>query len=216
MKETISRPSAKQLDLYEGFTNKITGETFKVLSNNSNSITFHWTVQPYGYVPFEHIHLHQDEIFHIKKGQARLVIDGKETIAKPGDIVRVRKGMPHIIFNDQPALLDCLVSYEPGLDTFKFFQCFGGLTIDDDMNKKGQINVPKMLYFTKRMNARCLARPTTLPAMLFGAALTICYAIGKLLGWEKDYLRYTGESVASSGNSSYSTSSYQASQVQDH
>jgi len=60
------------------------------------------------------------------------------------------------------------------------------------MDKHGEINIPKMLYFTKRMSARCLSRPTKIPSMVFGIALSIFYIAGKLLGWEKDYIRYTG------------------------
>jgi len=192
MRETLLEPTTKQVDLYVGFTNKITGERFRVISETRASITFHWTVQPQGYVPFEHIHINQDEIFHIRHGEARIVIDGEEVIARPGDIVRVPKGKPHIAFNNKRELLDCMVSFEPSLDSYKFFQCFGGLTIDDDMDKRGEINIPKMLYFTKRMSARCLSRPTKIPSMVFGIALSIFYIAGKLLGWEKDYIRYTG------------------------
>jgi mannose-6-phosphate isomerase-like protein (cupin superfamily) len=201
MPYTSSKPSTKQLDLYEGFTNQITGETFTVLYHTPESITFRWSVQPHGYVPFEHIHLNQDEIFQIRKGKARMVINGKETVAHPGDIVRIKKGMPHIIFNDQSEVLDCFVSFEPALDSFKFFQCFGGLTVDNDMDKRGKINISKMLYFTKRMNARCITRPTEVPSMLFGIALKVCYQAGKLLGWEKNFIRYTSSPITSRSKS---------------
>lgn len=188
----ITQAVRGSLNLYEGFTNSISGEAFKVLSYTPDAFTFQWTVQPHGYVPFEHIHLNQDEVFNILKGEAKIVIDGKEFIACAGDVVRVPKGKSHIAFNNKPEVLECVVSYEPGLDNFKFFQCFGGLTVDDEMDKTGQINIPKMLYFTKRMNAQCLARPSKIPEPLFRLAITASYVAGKLLGWEKDYIRYTG------------------------
>ena len=181
----------KELSLYEGFINAVSGETFRCISYDQDAFIFEWMVQPNGYVPFEHIHLHQDEVFRIKKGEARIVIEGKEIIAKTGDTVRVPKGKAHIAFNNTQGLLECVVSYEPGLDTFKFFQCFGGLTVDGDMDKKGQINIPKMLYFGQRMKARCLARPTSIPAPIFRLANAVCHLAGMLLGWEKDYQRYT-------------------------
>ena len=137
------------------------------------------------------IHLHQDEVFRVRNGQLRIVIEQKEIIAGPGEVVRVSKGKSHIAYNNGADLLDCMVSFEPGLDTYEFFQCFGGLTVEGDMDKRGQINIPKMLYFTKRMKARCLARPSSLPAPFFNLAINACFLLGTLLGWEKDFLRYT-------------------------
>jgi len=72
MRETLFEPKAKQVDLYVGFTNKITGEHFRWISETRDSITFHWTVQPQGCVPFEHIHINEDEIFHIRYGEGRI------------------------------------------------------------------------------------------------------------------------------------------------
>ena len=195
MQQTLSSLPAEFVNLYKGFTNEVTGETFRCISNTKNACVFEWVVQPNGYVPFSHIHLNQDEIFHVRKGEVRIIVDGTEVIGKPGDYVRVPKGKPHIAFNNTPQILECEVSLEPGLDTFQFFQCFGGLTNDKQMDKNGQINVPKMLYFTKRMKARCLARPTFIPQPLFYVALRICYVLGGLLGWEKDYIRYTGGDI---------------------
>ena len=192
MQEKVQASPATHIDLYKGFTNKITGESFRCLSDTERACTFEWTVQPNGYVPFAHIHLQQDEIFRVRSGELRVVIDGKEIIARAGEMVRVSMGRSHIAFNNGSDVLQCVVSFEPGLDTYKFFQCFGGLTVDGEMDKRGQINVPKMLYFTKRMKAQCLARPSALPRTLFKVSLGICYFMGKLLGWEKDYLRYTG------------------------
>ena len=191
MQETILAPRSEYVNLYKGFANEITGETFKCISNTKDACIFEWIVQPNGYVPFSHIHLNQDEIFHVRKGEVRLMIDGTEVIGLPGDKVRVPKGKPHIAFNNTCDTLECVVSFEPGLDSYKFFQCFGGLTIEKQMDKRGQINVPKMLYFTKRMNAHCVARPTSIPAPLFKVAMYFSYVAGLLFGWEKDYLRHT-------------------------
>lgn len=190
--QILAAREKKHIDLYEGFSNEITGESFRCLSYSPKACTFEWKVQPNGYVPFSHIHLHQDEVFRVRRGELRLVIDKKETIAKAGEIVRVSKGKSHRAFNNGQEMLECVVSFEPGLDTYEFFQCFGGLTVNGDMDARGQINIPKMLYFTKRMNARCLARPSALPATLFKLALNACYLVGKLSGWERDYFRYTG------------------------
>ena len=55
------------VDLDTPCVNPVTGETFQTLSHDPGAFVMQWTVLPGGYVPFEHIHLKQDEIFHIKK-----------------------------------------------------------------------------------------------------------------------------------------------------
>ena len=196
MSATTPTVATRPVDLYEGFTNRISGESFRCLSNKEQAIAFEWTVQPNGYVPFEHTHLNQDEMFRVLRGELKVVIEGREVVGGPGDIITVRKGQRHIAFNNKPELLNCLVTFEPALDTYQFFQCFGGLTRDHDLDRKGGVNVPKMLYFTRRMNAKCLARPSSVPPFLFKIAIRFFYFVGTILGWEKDFLRYTHDTSA--------------------
>ena len=181
------------INLYEGFQNKIAGESFRCVAFNREAFTLEWTVQPNGYVPFEHIHLNQDEVFHIKAGEIRIIIDGIEHICGPGETITVPKGKRHIAFNNKAELLTCFIEYKPGLDNYKFFQCFGGLTLDEDIDKRGEINIPKMLYFTKKMKARCVTRPTSIPPAVFNLAINFFYVLGIFLGWRRLYTKYTGE-----------------------
>lgn len=179
------------IDLYKGFTNPVSGESFRCLSYTRESIAFEFIVQPKGAVPFEHIHLNQDEIFKVVSGELSVKIDGVEVIGKAGDTIVVPKGKAHLASNNKSELLSCIVEYRPGLDNYTFFQCFAGLTIDKDYDRKGQINIPKMLYFTKLMNAQCIARPTSIPAPMFYLAIELCYLIGKFAGWKETFYKYT-------------------------
>jgi hypothetical protein len=178
--------------LYDGFTNKITGETFRCISFDRHAFRFDWIVEPKGYVPFEHIHLKQDEIFYVKKGELRIIIDGKENIVREGERITVRRGKRHTAYNNRPAQLHCVVEYTPGLDTYEFFQCFGGLTIDGDISKNGTVNIPKMLYFGRKMKTQSLVRPTKIPAPVFSLAGNLFFIIGSLSGWNKLFTKYTG------------------------
>ncbi len=65
--------------------------------------------------------------------------------------------------------------------------------MDKDYDKRGQINIPKMGYFTKKMNAQCITRPTSIPAPLFKMAINLFYVMGIVLGWNKLYTKYTGD-----------------------
>jgi len=179
------------IDLYQPFTNPVTKETFRCLSCTEEAYAMEWTVQPQGYVPFEHIHVSQDEIFHVKQGEIRVVIDGQQQIGRAGETVTVPRGRRHIAFNNTSETLVCVVEYRPGLDISKSFQCFSGLTCDGDISGRYGINIPKMMYFMKRMNLQALARPASLPGPVFDMLRNIFYLYGSLAGWENLYRKYT-------------------------
>jgi mannose-6-phosphate isomerase-like protein (cupin superfamily) len=179
------------VDLYQPFTNPITKETFRCLSCSEEAYITEWIVQPGGYVPFEHIHLSQDEIFHIKQGQMRVVIDGREQIGLAGQTVTIPCGARQIAYNHTQEVLHCVLEYRPGLDSHKVFQCFGGLTLDGELNRQGLVNPFKVMYFMKRMNAKALARPSYVPGPLFRVLMNVFLVVGSAAGWEKQYKRYT-------------------------
>lgn len=79
-------------NIYKPITDLISGETFRCISSDEKAFVMEWTVQPHGYVPFEHIHLNQDEIFEIQEGEMNVLIDGKEYIGRAGDTIVVPKG----------------------------------------------------------------------------------------------------------------------------
>ncbi len=178
-------------NIYETCTNPVSGESFKTISYDKEKYVMQWLVQPKGYVPFEHIHLNQDETFHIKSGAIKLVMDGKEYFAKAGESLTVPKGTPHIAYNNLDAVLDCVVEYTPALDYNKFMQCLMGLTNDYFLDKKGGIDIPKMGYFLIKMKAKCMTRPTVIPKPMFNIALRVFYLRGLLNGWHKLYKKYT-------------------------
>lgn len=180
------------IDIFQPFTNPIAGETFQCLSFDEAAYVMEWTVQPEGYVPFEHVHLRQDEVFHIQQGELRLLIEGKEVIARAGTSVTVPKGKRHVAFNNNGEILKCIIEYRPGLDHLKMFQCFAGLTLDKDYDERGKINIPKMGFFLKHMKCQAIARPTSIPAPIFGLALNIFYLMGIINGWKQEFVRYTG------------------------
>lgn len=180
------------VDLYQGFTNSITGETFTCISYNKHAFRFDWIVEPGGYVPFEHVHLKQDEIFYVKSGELRLKIEDQEYIIGAGGRITVPRGRRHMAVNNKPSLLHCVVEYSPGLDSYTFFQCFAGLTLEGEVSKNGTVNIPKMLYFTRQMKARCLSRPTHIPAPLFSLSLRLFSLVGRMAGWKRQFEKYTG------------------------
>jgi quercetin dioxygenase-like cupin family protein len=178
------------IDLYKPFTNPITRETFRCLSFTEEAFTMEWTVQPGGYVPFEHIHLSQDEIFHVQQGEIRARINGQEQIGKVGQTLLVPRGTRHIAFNDKSDALICTVEYKPGLDQFKVMQFFAGFTLDQDVDRRGLVNIPKFMYCLKKAKAKALVRPYLVPEPFFRLGMNIFFMLGTVAGWETLYRKY--------------------------
>jgi quercetin dioxygenase-like cupin family protein len=170
------------IDLYQPFTNPVTKETFRCLACTEEAYVMEWIVAPEGYVPFEHIHVTQAEIFQVRQGEIRVLIAGREQIGTAGQTVTVPRGTRHIAYNNSSETLVCIVEYRPGLDISRSFQCFGGLTCDGDVDGRYGINIPKMMYFMKKMNLQASARPASLPAPVFELLKNIFYMYGSLAG----------------------------------
>lgn len=150
-----------------------------------------WTVQAGGFVPFEHVHMAQDETFHVERGEMRAKIGKEEIYVKSGDVVTAPRGVNHIAYNDKDEALVCIVEYKPGLDHYTTMQCFAGLTVDKDFDRRGLVNIPKMLYLLKRADALSLPRPAFAPEWMFHLGMEFFYRVGSVLGWESLYKRYT-------------------------
>ena len=178
------------IDLYQPFTNPVTRETFRCISFTEEAFTMEWTVHPGGYVPFEHVHIRQDEIFHVQRGEMRAKVKGQELFGRCGDTVTIPRGTRHIAFNDKPEALVCIVEYKPGLDHYRTMQCFAGLTLDCDYDKRGLVNVPKIMYMLKRVNAQSLTRPAFAPDWLFQMSMSLFFRVGSVLAWETMYQKY--------------------------
>jgi quercetin dioxygenase-like cupin family protein len=179
------------IDLYQPFTNPITRETFRCISCNEDEFVMEWTVHPGGYVPFEHVHVNQDEIFHIQRGEMRVRVNGLERLGRAGETLTVLRGTPHIAFNDADEPLVCVVEYKPGLDHYKTMQCFAGLTLDCDYDKRGLVNFAKIMFMLRKVNAQSLTRPAFAPDWLFRLGMNVFFALGSVLRWEPLYKRYT-------------------------
>ena len=179
------------VDLYQPFTNPVTRETFRCLRSDEEAYVTEWIVQAGGRVPFEHIHSAQDELLHVGQGEVRVLLDGREQLAAAGQTVTIPRGARHIACNPGREVLRCVLEYRPGLDSYRLFQCFGGLTLDGDLDSRGLVNAAKMLYFMQRMGIRAAVRPSRVPGPVFILAKTICFAAGSAAGWERLYRRYT-------------------------
>jgi quercetin dioxygenase-like cupin family protein len=183
------------IDLYQPFTNPVTRETFRCLASTPEAYKMEWTVAPGGRVPFEHVHMYQDEVFHVQRGEMRAMVAGRPQIGRAGQVLTAPRGIRHIAFNDRDEDLVCLVEYKPGLDHYTTMQCFAGLTLDHDLDARGMVNVPKIMYLLRRANAQSLPRPAFVPPSMFRLGMEFFFRLGTLMGWQRLYTQYTGRSL---------------------
>jgi uncharacterized cupin superfamily protein len=85
----------------EGFDNvvwNILGQTYTLKQHATDSLAWHAVFPAGTFVP-PHVHFTQDEFIYVLSGKYDIWLDGKESVAKPGDLVRLSRGIAHGIFN---------------------------------------------------------------------------------------------------------------------
>jgi len=71
-------------------------QTHKLLGSETNNQIVEWVddVDPGVGIP-PHVHTQEDEIFRVVKGEVEIVVDGKATVLKEGDMAFAPKNVPH-------------------------------------------------------------------------------------------------------------------------
>ena len=105
----------------------ILGQTYKPLQMSAASFAFDTLFPPGTFVP-PHIHPEQDEYIRVLEGRFDLWLDGAETTAVAGDLVRLPRGGAHGIFNKSGAAVRALFWVAPALDLYELFTKLHGLT----------------------------------------------------------------------------------------
>jgi hypothetical protein len=121
----------------------------------------------------------------------RAMINRKEFVGKSGDTVTAPRGIRHIAYNDRDVPLVCTVEYTPGLDHYTTMQCFAGLTLDGEIDRRGLVNIPKIMYLLKKGNVLSLPRPAFVPDRAFRLGMDFFYVVGSVLGWKSLFEKYT-------------------------
>jgi oxalate decarboxylase/phosphoglucose isomerase-like protein (cupin superfamily) len=100
---------------------KLLGQTYVPKSVSEDCFSWHATFPAGTFVP-PHIHPRQDEYIYVLEGRLDLFLDGKDGIAKTGDLVKMPMGLPHGIFNKSGADATCLFWVCPTRSLFELFQ----------------------------------------------------------------------------------------------
>jgi uncharacterized protein YjlB len=97
-----------------------------------DNFVWHATFPPETFVP-PHIHPTQDEWIYMLEGEFELMLDGSETKARAGDLVRMPRGIPHGIFNRSGGTIKCVFGVAPSRRLFDLFQSLHKKTDVDEI-----------------------------------------------------------------------------------
>ncbi|MBN9471611.1 MULTISPECIES: cupin domain-containing protein [unclassified Bosea (in: a-proteobacteria)] len=96
----------------DAITWSILGQTYVPKTLSEDSFSWHATFPPGTFVP-PHIHPTQDEFIYMLEGRLDLVLDGQESHALPGDLIRLPRNVPHGLFNKSDTPVKCLFWVAP-------------------------------------------------------------------------------------------------------
>ena len=77
----------------DAITWNILGQIYVPKTLSEDSFSWHATFPPGTFVP-PHIHPTQDEFIYMLEGRLDLVLDGQESHALPGDLIRLPRNVP--------------------------------------------------------------------------------------------------------------------------
>lgn len=105
----------------DGIKWNILGQIYVPKSLTEDTFSWHATFPAGTFVP-PHIHPTQDEYLYILEGRFDFSLNGTETAATPGDLVRLPRGEPHGIFNRSDAVAKCLFWVAPTGRLYNLFR----------------------------------------------------------------------------------------------
>lgn len=117
---TMTPGVTKAEDGMEGIRWNVLGQAYVPKQLSEHSFSWHATLPPGTFVP-PHIHPTQDEFIYMLSGRFDLLLDGKEAIAEPGDLIRLPQGIPHGLFNKSDADIKCLFWVSPSRRLYDLF-----------------------------------------------------------------------------------------------
>src|SRR5258708_31655576 len=104
----------------DGIVWQILGQTYVPKQVSEQSFAWHATFPPGTFVP-PHIHPTQEEFIYMFEGRFDLLIDGKDYVAGPGDLIRLPIGISHGIFNKLDQAVKCFFWVTPTRALYHLF-----------------------------------------------------------------------------------------------
>lgn len=174
----------------------VTGERIVVRkrSRDTGGELFEMTLYlaPGGFIAGTHVHPEQEERFEVGGAAVMFKVAGSQRLYQPGETAVVPAGTPHVWWNPSAEESATLVQFRPALDTETFFETLFGLAKDGKVGKSG---LPNPLQFMVLLQAFRHEIRAPYPAqLLVGPLAALMSPIGRALGFQARYDRYSGPS----------------------
>lgn len=172
------------------YHNRRSGESVRFTEMNEARVAFEWRLRPGGFIPFEHWHADQEEVFEVRKGRLELSLSGSPVLVEPGDTVRVPMGVDHAGDNRASGETVVDVAWEPGLDASVGGLVYWGLVDDGFVHNDGRPHLLKVAVLTSHLIARSC--PSKVPAWAYELSRTHLAGLRARPQYQELYRRYTG------------------------
>ncbi|MEF2553923.1 cupin domain-containing protein [Aurantimonas sp. A2-1-M11] len=104
----------------DGIRWNILGQIYVPKQHAESSFSWHATFPVGTFVP-PHIHPTQEEFVYMLEGRLDVILDGQESYAEPGDLVRLPRGIPHGLFNRTDSDVKCYFWVSPAQRLYDLF-----------------------------------------------------------------------------------------------
>ena len=142
--------------------------------------------------PPEHIHPSYDEHFHILVGEFLFIQNGEKQIARPGDKIIIKRGIPHTFrcISDRYGAL--IGETRPSARTTEVIATLFGMAHEGKLGPKGQ---PKFLHgmvIGEEFGEDTVF--TSPPPVVVNFLVRVLAPVGRMLGYQATYPHYMDES----------------------
>lgn len=176
--------------------NPVTGERIVVRVGTEDSggelLAVDGYVRPGGAVVGEHVHPAIEETFEVVSGRVGFRIDGRESVAQPGERLHVPAGTAHDWWNAGDEEARVSIEIRPGERFEEMALNLFGLAQDGKTNSNGMPNPLQAAIFAREFGdvLHFTEPPLVVQRLLFGAL----GAIARALGYRGSYPKYTDAS----------------------
>jgi len=176
--------------------NPVTGERIVVRVGTEDSggelLAVDGYVRPGGAVAGEHVHPAIEETFEVVSGLVGFRIDGRESVAQPGERLHVPPGTAHGWWNAGKEEAHVVVEIRPGERFEEMARNLFGLAQDGKTNSKGMPNPLQAAIFAREFgDVLHFTKPSLVVQQLLFGALG---AIARALGYRGSHPKYTDAS----------------------
>jgi quercetin dioxygenase-like cupin family protein len=169
--------------------NPVTGELIRFLETSADTggeyVLIEVVVEPNGFVAAAHVHPYQSERFEVLEGTVCFEADGRQVVARAGDVVTVEPGTSHRFWNEGETDARFRCEIRPALQFERLIETMFTLAADGKTNRKGLPN-PLRLAVIAAAHFDDVRLPFP-PVWLQRAGLACGAPLGRLVGYSTTY-----------------------------